>query len=116
MCEGGGLRGRGESLTALVETSGSVEVVEGHVRRYFRSVNGVAETVILQAWQGQRKGGGGGYGNQLVRERYGSIGMWGRRQVSPGERMILCREKTDVVGGSVGAGGVCPPRKDIRRW
>ena len=28
--------------------------------------------------------------------------------------MILCGDKTDVGGGGVGAGGGCPPRKDIR--
>ena len=30
--------------------------------------------------------------------------------------MILCGDKTDVGGGGVGAGGGCPPRKNIRRW
>ena len=29
--------------------------------------------------------------------------------------MILCGDKTDVVGGGVGSGGGCPPRKDIGR-
>ena len=29
--------------------------------------------------------------------------------------MILCRDKTDVGGGGVGAGGGCPPWKGIGR-
>ena len=28
--------------------------------------------------------------------------------------MILCGDTTDVSGGGVGAGGGCPPQKDIR--
>ena len=30
--------------------------------------------------------------------------------------MILCKDKTDVSGGGVGAGGECPPRKHIGSW
>ena len=30
--------------------------------------------------------------------------------------MILCRDKADVGGGYVGAGGGCPPLKDTGWW
>ena len=38
----------------------------------------------LQAWKGQRRGGGQGYRQKRVRGSSGSIGMMVQRQVTPG--------------------------------
>ena len=55
MREGDGLRGRGETLGAVVETRGSRKTAEGHVKIYFGSGDGNPEGVV-----GAREGRGGG--------------------------------------------------------
>ena len=61
MHQGYVLKGRGGALGDVLETSGSGEIAEGHVKIYFDSGKGAAE-----------------------RERRWSIGMMGQRQVTPG--------------------------------
>ena len=57
MREGDGLQGRREAPGAVVETGGSIETTEGHVRRYCGGNKGVAATEIRQAWRGKGRGG-----------------------------------------------------------
>ena len=49
VCEGDGLRGRGEAPVSVVETGGSGETAEGHVIRDFGGGKVAAASVILKA-------------------------------------------------------------------
>ena len=62
MCKGYGLQGRGETPESVVETGGSAETSEGHVRIYFGGREGVAATGTRQAWRGRGRVGGVGFG------------------------------------------------------
>ena len=44
----------------------------------------------------------------------GGIGILGRIQVTP--RWAYNPVQIHIGGGGVGVGGVCPPRKEIRKW
>ena len=50
MREVDGIGGSGEDMGAVMDTGGSREAVEGHVRRDFGSGKGAVATGIWQAW------------------------------------------------------------------
>ena len=83
MREADGLWGRGESPGAVVETGGSGETYEGHIRRNFVGSKGASAAGIHQAWREKGRVGGGCFWQRLMRERRGIIGMLGWIQKTP---------------------------------